>query len=229
MLAPALMSRIYTIPYAAPIAFISDLTTKVLTFASKYFGLGQAIFFGLYGAKEIAWDGIVQNYTIQPLGNQPTWFEETIHKIREFMVKIFLSHGALYLSSAICMLVSELDTLNFLSLGNMKPILDWAGNILFLGACALAIGYESIMLNEAINVLEQGTDDQKDVAKLMITSSTMSIVGNIGYIVAVGALMLGGPIPFTITFAVVACTIGCVKVLFDFYYLAPALTQDNNN
>jgi hypothetical protein len=141
------------------------------------------------------------------------------------MAKIFLSHGALYLSSAICMLVAELDTLEFISLGNIKPVLEWAGNIFFLGACALAIGYESFMLHEATQILEQGTEDQKNTARLMIASSTLSIIGNIGYIVAVGTFMLGGPVPFVITLAVVACTIGCVKVLFDFEYLAPALTQ----
>lgn len=216
---PSLMS-IQTLPRLLP---ISTLTANVLALASKYFGLGQSIFFGLYGAKELALDGIVKNYKLQPLGNNPTWFDRTVHKIKNFMTRICLAHGSLYLLSAAAMFISELDTLKILSLGQLKTPVDFASNILFLGACALAIGYELIMIKQAINISKNGSDDEKKVTKFMFASSTMGIIGNIGYIIAVSTMMFGGPIIFAITLAVIAATIGCVKILFDYKFLSPAL------
>jgi hypothetical protein len=60
----------------------------------------------------------------------------------------------------------------------------------------------------------------------MIASSLMGIVGNTGYIAAVGTMIFGGPTIAVIVLAVSAATIGCVKILFDFKFLAPALSEN---
>ncbi len=225
---PISLPNMQIFPRATPKFAFSAITGTILTIAAKYFGLAQGIACFGYGAKEIVFDGIIKDYKLAALGENPTWQERTIHKIRSMMVHILEAHGILYAVSSIASVCSELNNLNVISLGALQPIAVFTGNILFLGACALSIGAEILLFKEAIDFSKRETLEEKHVAVCLKTSSILGILGNVGYIISVGTIMLGGGTTLAVIFGVIAIAIGCIKMLYDYKRLEPALEAVNN-
>ena len=196
---------------------------RLIALATKYFGLGQGIACFGYGAKELIFDGIIKNYKLAALGENPSWLDRTIHKIRSIMVILFQAHGALYVLSAMASVGSELHHLNFINLGPIQPAVKFSGNILFLGACALAIGSECLLIKEAANLEKGNSEEGKEAAKCLKTSAGLGIGGNIFYIISVGSLMVGGGPMLAAVFGVIAISIGGIKMIYDYRRLEPSL------
>lgn len=224
-IAPVMFSAVGSIVTSAPRFAFSTLTGRLSTIASNYFGLGQGVFFLGYGAKELVVDGIIQGRKIKPLDVNASRYSQVIHKIRCAFVKVFKVHGALYVLSAIAWVGAELDKLNFINLGQSLPYVKSVSNILFLGACSLAIGYQIAVLKDAVDLSKHGNVAQKHMAKCLKVSCIMGIIGNMGYIAAVGGMMFGGPVAASAILGFVAVLIGCVRLYYDYKYLTPTLER----
>jgi hypothetical protein len=224
-IAPIMFSAASSVATLAPRFVFATLGARVSAIASTYFGLGQGVFFLGYGAKEWVVDGIIQEAKIKPLDPDAPLYTKIIHKIRCAFVKVFKIHGAMYVFSAIAWIAAELDKVNILNLGQAFPYVQSISNILFLGACSLAIGYQVAVVRDAIDLTRNGNDAQKYLAKCLKVSCAMGIIGNVGYIAAVGAMMFGGPTGVAAILGFVAVLIGCVRVMYDLKYLTPALER----
>ncbi len=191
---------------------VTELIRTFITYIPKAYPLVQGVFFAGYGAKELVADGVIANYKIAPLSPTAAPTTKAAHKIRSFMAKFNFLHGPLYMASAAASIVSELHTLNLINVGPIAPILNPISNILFIGACALAIGQQIYLLTTAKSL-------PPEKAKPLRVSCTLGIIGNVGYIAAVGAIFLAAPIALSIILGAIALAIGIIKFFYDYYKL----------
>jgi len=208
----------------------------------RYFSLTtNSCFMGL-GLKEFVWDGVVEGCRVDPnIRENASKAARIVHKIELVLWKFSLLHGGFFLASGACGIAAALDTLGMVSLGVLGPVAEISCNVLFLFANILALGfnlkythkvwqrYQTVKREEKnpnlTDIEKARLKHERKLLSKRLLSFIPGIISNLNYIIAMSALLFGGPVALVIVFAAIGLTFGAFKILYDLF----ALGRENSS
>jgi len=193
-------------------SFFSMVTNLFL----RYFPITtNSCFLGL-GAKEFVWDGCVKKACFEEIDPESK-AGRVICKIRRMQIDLSFPHGGLFLASGVCGVTSALHGLEAISLGILAPVVELSCNALFLFANILALGFHIKYVCQIAKCYRGAQGAEREVLKQLLISFITGIISNIAYIIAMAALIFGGPVAMVIVFAGIGVTFGAFKILYDLF------------
>lgn len=196
-----IVSQLSTVASPQIIVTAQQIACKLIEFAKNYFlFISNLCLVGL-GLKD---------YTAVALG-QKSHFPS----VKEFFSNLYsgignlkLIQGSSFVASGVCGALSFYYPSFFLDFGASGLFL--IGNVV-----ALKNNVELYLCGSQLENREQG--------KAMMHSAILGIINNINYIMIPLITVFGGPVAAAIFFGCIAVTTGCIKIVYDYLYLRPAV------
>lgn len=200
---------------------LPPLALKVLRFAKEYFFIGQNIFMIFFGVKELIFDRAQQ--LTSPL--EGTKIQLTVRRF--FLAKEIQEgrsltnaqmHGIYYSSAGLCGGVASLQTYGWCNLKSAFPVLSGLSDAFFGCANWNNLLYHIRCYQEA-NLLTGKGKEEALAAKRIKTSAVLGIISNVNYLISISSFLFGPISWLPIVFGGVAMLTGCIKILYDFFFL----------
>lgn len=197
---------------------------KIAALTRTCFQYIQKIFLGIYGSHQLLFEKIkpLEKVNNANLKNRVQQLKIYLHGFlfkREFEKIPFgyhAMHGALYLSSGIFGFLSDIE-----SCGIYRNLGSSIGSGLFLFANLLGIEYNvSIYLHADSIDLTNAPAYQCEAVKALKKSAAMGIITNLNYVLFPISIFFGLPVAVSILFAGIAAATGCLKILYDYFFIS---------
>lgn len=212
-------------------SYLSSMITRVYQLSLKHFSLLQSGFVAGFGLKEVLIDFIPGALKIPPEKKQNTFklIEDRVaeckplHNIEAINKEFSLVHGCLYFGCGVSGAIEAANQLSWLDLGAAASVFKYmtAGFFLYANLYSLE---QNINLYFQAELLEKEEKHQALAASVKI-SSVLGILNNLGYIVlSICSLFPTDEILYLII-ACLAIFVGCLKIIYDFFFLSPALKE----
>lgn len=186
------------------------LSEKTRQLAIGCFKVGASLYLGTFGTTELAHDFKKKQFIDDP-GQKKV---DDIGKQTLKSPNPYLNlHGGLMLGSGLFGLLDALHTFGIVHLGTIGRAVGAAGSLLFLAANVIALEENARIFNELQDTTET-TGDKKERHWLKL-SAFLGCISNIGYIITTATLLFSGLTAFTLLAALLSCSAGGLKILFD--------------
>lgn len=187
------------------INIILQASTKVVEFAKTYFLFISNICLVGLGFRD---------YTAVALGDKPNY-----PTLSQFFANLWrgITTGHLGIIQGTCFIAS--GTCGAVTFYNPAPFFDYAGSGLFLAGNLIAL---KTNIENYINAVAQSNSNdpsERQYAFSLMTSAALGIINNINYIMIPFVTLFGGPVALAIVFGGIALTTGCIKILYDYFYV----------
>lgn len=179
---------------------------------------------GLFGAKELVYDRVkikekIPNLLVKKQADKLKIFVKEFLRKREFEKIPFgfhTLHGACYLASGISGLMSSFN------LGAAAvSALGIAANGFFLMANVVGLEYNVNLYEQAGGIdLKNAPAYICEAVSRIKKSAVLGIVSNLNYIMVALTALFGLHFALTLCFTGIAIATGCIKILYDYFYLA---------
>jgi len=200
---------------------LPPIALKVLHFAREHFFAGQNMFMILFGLKELIFDR-AQPWT-KPLAGT-----KVQQAVRAFFRRIEGSegrsltnaqmHGIYYSSAGLCGGAASLQTYGLCDLKKGFPALSGLSDAFFGCANWNNLLYHVRCYQEANLLMGRGKEEEI-AAKRIKTSAVLGIISNVNYLISISSFLFGPLNWLPIVFGGVAMLTGCIKIIYDFFFL----------
>lgn len=190
-----------SLSFGAKLSEFRTLASKVQEAIYPHFQISSSVyFFGM---------GSIEMFNVL----YPSASDQKIKTIRNACLAV---HGGLLIGVGVSSALEALHSCGLICLGNLRNLVCFGGNLLFLTANLVALE-ENIRLYWHISVSDQ-MDMDKDQSKLFWEKQSIiwGILSNLGYITAAACLLFGGGTALALLIGVISSFFGGLKALHDF-------------
>lgn len=202
MLAISQISRVFT---PQNIIIVQQASSKIIEFAKTYFLFISNICLVGLGFRD---------YTAVALGAKPA-----PPSFSEFFNNFFqgILSGNLKIIQGSCFVVSGVT--GAITFFNPSSLLAASSSTLFVAGNLLALASNIETYIQAVRLSESHDSADQKRARSMMYSAILGMINNINYIMVPLVTLFGGPVALAIFFGGIAVTTGCIKILYDYFYL----------
>lgn len=210
--------------------YAASILNRIYRITMHYFGIIQNAAMAGFGLKEVMIDYIPQQIKIQhnskdkipSLVNQAASNNlQNLKSIQIINAEFSLGHGLLYLGTGTVGLVDAAHTLQWLNLGEAQPLVHHATIGLFLFANLFSLEQNIRLYSEAQKL------PQSPLANKLKISAVLGMINTLGYILSTLSSYFPGLEILYLILTCLALFVGCVKIIYDFFFLTPELKKHN--
>jgi hypothetical protein len=199
------ISQLPQVVHPQTIQAVQQVSSRLIEFAKTYFLFVSNICLVGLGFRD---------YTVVALGRQPNF-----PSVKEFFHNLWIgiTSGNLEFIQGSCFVCSGIS--GALSFYYPAMYLDVVGNGLFLVGNLIALMKNIEAYIQAVKLSGSADEVICQQAKRNMLSAVFGILNNINYIMIPFVTVFGGPVALAIVFGGIAITTGCIKILYDYFYL----------
>jgi hypothetical protein len=191
---------------------------KLSEVARDHFNLLQSFCLLSYGGKEVVWDGFIKTRQTSAAKTQDTVILDCARGLLKriekgaFPVPFHSLFGSLHLSAGVASGLAALQESMAL------PFEALSGSLFFI-AQIVALRFNVKVYQEASQLSSSIHEHERKAAQMLKKSAVLGIISTLNYMTLPAITLLGGPAAMILIFGCIALFTGCLKVIYDFFYL----------
>lgn len=203
---------------------LPDLFLKIVLIAQKHFHLGENSFMTAYGLKEMIFD----KPQTKPLNTSATAVQQVVYhffQARQIDVAPFSPsqmHGIYYISAGLLGGITTLQSYGIADLGLASPLLSSLSHTFFGCANWHNLLYHVQCFHDADLLASDRSQPTQEAVRRIKASAVLGIISSVGYLATLAASLFGPFAWIPMIFGGVAMLTGCIKILYDFFWLYKA-------